>query len=96
MKPDALVPAFCLDVTMRKIPALLVIVAGLAAASSAVAYSGHWLVVEAVDSQTCYRMTELPEGQNWRQLGEFNTFRQAGQWIWEHRAGVCQNSPVFS
>ena len=78
---------------MRKIASSVVIIAALA--GPAAAYSGHWLVVEAVDSQTCYRMTELPDGTNWRQLGEFNTFRQAGQWIWEHRTGLCQNSPVF-
>jgi hypothetical protein len=94
MKRSAFLPAFCLDVAMRKMALSLVIVAALV--GPAVAYSGHWLVVEAVDSQTCYRMTEIPDGNNWRQLGEFNTFRQAGQWIWEHRSGLCQNSPVFS
>ena len=95
MKPDASGPAFCLDAAMGKIPASLVVLAGLVMAGSAAAYSGHWLVVEAVDTQTCYRMTEFPEGKNWRQLGEFNTFRQAGMWIWEHRDGLCQDSPVF-
>ena len=80
---------------MRKIATGLLVGVALTAAS-ANAYSGHWLVVEALDTQTCYRMTELPGGTNWRQLGEFNTFRQAGMWIWEHRSGVCQKSPVFS
>ena len=86
------------NVAMRKIASSLVIfaaLAGLTITDRALAYDGHWLVVQAVDSQTCYRMTDLPDGNNWRQLGEFNTFRQAGQWIWEHRTGPCQNSPVF-
>jgi hypothetical protein len=95
MSKDAFDPALCLDVGMRKIPTWFVIVAGLTAAGPAVAYDGRWLVVEDVATQTCYRMTELPDGKTWRQLGDFNTFRQAGMWIWEHRGGVCQSSPVF-
>lgn len=80
---------------MSKIPSWLVIAAALTAAVPAVAYDGRWLVVEDLTTQSCYRMTELPDGKNWRQLGDFNTFRQAGMWIWEHRGGVCQSSPVF-
>jgi len=37
----------------------------------------------------------MPEGANWHRLGQFNTFREAGTWIWEHRGGACQKSPVF-
>ena len=95
MNRDAFVPALCLDVVMSKIPSWLVIVAALTAAVPAVAYDGRWLVVEDLATQSCYRMTELPDGKNWRQLGDFNTFRQAGMWIWQHRGGVCQTSPVF-
>ena len=95
MRKDALARAFCLNVAMRKIATWLVAGVVLTATGSASAYSGSWLVVENLDTQTCYRMTDLPDGKNWQRLGEFNTFRQAGMWIWEHRSGVCQKSPVF-
>ena len=81
---------------MGKIAILILVAAALTASGTANAYSGRWLVVEDVSTQTCYRMTEMPEGANWRLLGGFNTFRQAGMWIWEHRNGVCQSSPVFN
>ncbi len=95
MKRDAFIPVLCLDVAMRKIPSWLAIVAALTAADPAIAYDGRWLVVEDLSTQACYRMTEIPDGNHWRQLGDFNTFRQAGMWIWEHRGRVCQSSPVF-
>lgn len=81
---------------MGRIRSWLVVASVLTLAGPAVAYSGSWLVVEDRDTQTCYRMTDLPDGKSWQQLGVFNTFRQAGMWIWEHRGGVCQSSPVFS
>jgi len=81
---------------MHKIAALIVVGQVLTAGGVASAYGGRWLVVEDLTDQTCYRMTELPDGKNWRQLGDFNTFRQAGMWIWEHRGGLCHSSPVFS
>jgi hypothetical protein len=81
---------------MRRKGSGLVIAAALLTALPAHAYSGRWLVVENVDTGTCYRMTAIPGGTNWRKLGIFNTFRQAGRWTWEHRGGVCRNSPVFS
>jgi hypothetical protein len=90
------VTTFCLNGIMGKCRAGLVIALALTLAAPALAYSGRWLVVEDLQTQTCYRMTQLPDGKNWQQLGEFNTFRQAGMWIWEHRGGVCQLSPVFS
>lgn len=64
-------------------------------AGPAAAYDGQWLVVENCDTQTCYRMTQMPDGKNWQRLGVFNTFRQAGMWTWEHR-DICRHSPVFS
>jgi hypothetical protein len=96
MRRDAVARAFCLNDVMAKIATLVLVGMTLTASGPADAYSGRWLVVEDISSQTCYRMTEMPDGANWRQLGDFNTFRQAGMWIWEHRGGVCQSSPVFS
>jgi len=96
MRKDAAVLGFCFDDGMRKIASWILVGMTLSASAPAVAYSGRWLVVEDLNTQTCYRMTEMPDGTNWRQLGDFNTFRQAGMWIWEHRDGICQNSPVFS
>jgi hypothetical protein len=80
---------------MRKTTAWFVITTALMLAGPAAAYAGKWLVVEDVQTQTCYRMTQMPDGDNWRQLGIFNTFRQAGMWTWEHR-DICLHSPVFS
>jgi hypothetical protein len=48
-----------------------------------------WHVVQPQDSNACYRVTVLPAGDSWRDLGTFNTFRQAGMWEWGHRA-VCR------
>ena len=81
---------------MRKMSSATVIAAALLTALPAHAYGGRWLVVENLDTATCYRMTATPGGPNWRRLGIFNTFRQAGQWTWEHRGGACRYSPVFS
>ena len=81
---------------MRRKGSAAVIAAMLLMALPAHAYSGRWLVVENLDTATCYRMTAMPDGPNWRRLGIFNTFRQAGRWTWEHRGGVCRYSPVFS
>ena len=78
---------------MRKIASALLITAALAA--PATAYSGRWLVVMDRDTGTCYRLTQMPDGKNWVQLGIFNTFRAAGQWTWEHRGEICRSSPVF-
>jgi hypothetical protein len=89
-------PRICLNVGMRRKGSGLVIAAALLMVLPAHAYSGRWLVVENVDTGTCYRMTAMPGGANWRRLAVFNTFRQAGRWTWEHRGGVCRNSPVFS
>lgn len=76
-------------------PPWFVIAATLMLAGPAAAYDGQWLVVENLDTQTCYRMTQMPDGKNWQQLGVFNTFRQAGMWTWEHR-DICRHSPVFN
>ena len=81
---------------MRKIATLILVGVTLSASGAADAHSDRWLVVEDLNTQTCFRMTEMPDGANWRQLGDFDTFRQAGMWIWEHRSDTCQNSPVFS
>lgn len=80
---------------MRKMTSGLAIATALLAALPAQAYSGRWPVVVNLDTATCYRITAMPDGPNWRQLGIFNTFRQAGRWTWEHRGGVCRYSPVF-
>jgi hypothetical protein len=80
---------------MSKLASWCVIATALMLAGPAGAYAGKWLVVEDLNTQTCYRMTEMPDGGNWRQLGIFNTFRQAGMWTWEHR-DICLHSPVFS
>jgi hypothetical protein len=69
--------------------ALLTLSMGVARADG-----GSWLVVEDSDTQTCYRMTALPDGKNWVKLAELNTFREAGMWTWEHR-DICKSSPVF-
>jgi hypothetical protein len=47
-----------------------------------------WHVVQPQNSAACYRVTVLPAGEGWRDLGTFNTFRQAGRWEWSHRA-IC-------
>ena len=60
----------------------------------AYAYSGRWYVSEDLASHTCYRLTSPKDGENWRMLGVFNSFREAGTWTWEHR-DVCERSPVF-
>lgn len=78
--------------TPRNILALTALLAILA--TRADAYDGAWLVVENLDTQTCYRMTALPDGKEWAKLGLFNTFREAGMWAWEHR-DICKSSPVF-
>jgi hypothetical protein len=81
---------------MRKISAWLTLVVALVlTAGAARAYGGQWLVVEDLDTQTCYRVTQMPSGDNWLRLGAFNTFRQAGMWTWEHRA-TCRRSPIFN
>lgn len=84
---------------MRKIrPERMIFAAlllALPAQAPAQAYGGRWLVVLNTDTATCYRMTAMPEGKNWQRLGIFNTFREAGMFTWEHRDGVCRNSPVF-
>ncbi|HVW72524.1 MAG TPA: hypothetical protein VHC39_02705 [Rhizomicrobium sp.] len=80
---------------MRKIWPEAVIVAALLLALPAKAYSGRWLVVVNRDTGACYRVTEMPAGKNWQRLGMFNTFRAAGLFTWEHRGGVCRDSPVF-
>jgi hypothetical protein len=84
---------FCLNVVMRKMTTGLAIT--LLLTVQAGAYDGRWLVVEDIATGTCYRLTQKPGGDNWRRLGSFNTFRQAGQWTWAHRDGVCRHSPVF-
>ena len=81
---------------MRNIWPGMVMIAALLLAPPAKAYSGSWLVVLNTDTGTCYRMTAAPAGKNWRQLGVFNTFREAGTFTWEHRGGVCRSSPVFN
>ncbi len=73
--------------------AAIILAAGLAA-SSALAYSGSWHVVENLDSQTCYRVTHFAPTKGWRDFGRFNTFREAGFFIWSHRS-ICRYSPVF-
>lgn len=99
MRGRASVPGFCLNVGMSKMPIWMVLAAALIGAGSAIApaiaYEGRWLVVENLETRTCYRMTGLPDGKSWRRLGVFNTFREAGMWTWEHR-GICRSSPVFS
>ena len=77
---------------MRKIALMM----ALLLATPANAYAGRWLVVVDRDTATCYRVTAMPQGGQWRRLGIFNTFRQAGMWTWEHRGGICRFSPVFS
>jgi hypothetical protein len=95
MRERARTAAFCLNVGMSKMGASLVIVLLALAAPAGAADSASWLVVENLDTQTCYRMTDMPAGANWRRLGQFNTFREAGTWIWEHRGSLCPKSPVF-
>jgi hypothetical protein len=81
--------------TTLALTALLVVLA-----TGAEAYDGRWLMVENLDTQTCYRVMALPgavpKGKNWLRLGVFNTFRAAAMWTWEHRGGVCKHSPLFS
>jgi hypothetical protein len=83
--------------TPRTILALTVLL--VLQATGAEAYDGRWLVVENLDTQTCYRVMALPgalpEGKNWQRLGVFNTFREAAMWTWGHRGGVCKFSPLF-
>lgn len=81
---------------MRKIRPGQMMIAVLLLTLPAQAYGGRWLVVVNTDTGTCYRMTEMPAGKNWQRLGIFNTFREAGAFTWEHRGGMCRNSPVFS
>jgi len=94
MRIGAVRYGFCLNVAMRKMVTGLVIALLLTAPAGA--YNGRWLVVEDLNTATCYRLTQMPDGNNWRSLGIFNTFRQAGRWTWAHRGGVCRHSPVFS
>jgi hypothetical protein len=89
------VPRFCLNVGMSKMAASLVIVPLALAAPASAAGAASWLVVENLDTQTCYRMTDMPSGANWRRLAQLNTFRAAGTWIWEHRGSQCPKSPIF-
>lgn len=93
MRSNARTIGFCLNVAMRKTATGLVIALLLAAPASA--YGGRWLVVENSDTQTCYRLIQMPDGGNWVRLGIFNTFREAGMWTWEHRTSLCRHSPVF-
>jgi hypothetical protein len=62
---------------------------------AATANSIAWHVVENLSTRTCYRVTELPTGEDWRDLGSFNTFRQAGTFLWRNRS-ICQRSPIFN
>jgi hypothetical protein len=81
---------------MQKISAwLMITVASMLIPATSRAYSSQWLVVEDLGTHICYRMTQMPEGNNWLRLGAFSTFRQAGMWTWEHRV-TCKRSPVFN
>jgi hypothetical protein len=71
-----------------------IILAASLAALPALAYSGKWHVVENLRSQTCYRVTRFTPTKGWHDFGRFNTFRQAGFFIWSHRS-ICRYSPVF-
>jgi hypothetical protein len=74
--------------TMRATMTSLVAASLLAlapAAGAAPLFFPRWHVVQPQDSNTCYRMTVLPAGEGWRDLGTFDTFRQAGLWEWGHR-----------
>jgi hypothetical protein len=76
---------------MRKaVGAGLISVALLASAAGAqTLFFPLWHVVQPRDGNACYRVTVLPGGEGWRDLGTFNTFRNAGRWEWGHRA-ICQ------
>ena len=62
---------------------------------AATANSIAWHVVENLSTRTCYRVTELPIGDDWRDLGTFNTFREAGAFECRNRA-ICQRSAIFN
>ena len=57
-------------------------------------FGGSWHVVENLRTGTCYRVTDFEPMRGWRDLGEFNTFRTAGRFVWSHRS-ICRSSPVF-
>jgi hypothetical protein len=58
------------------------------------AYDGRWHVVENLQTQACYRVTDFHPTEGWRDFGTFNTFRMAGAFVWSHR-DICRSSPVF-
>ncbi len=55
----------------------------------------RWYVTEDLTTHTCYRVNAPTDQKDWRTLGDFDTFREAGAWVWAHR-DVCENSAVFS
>lgn len=63
-------------------------------ATGATAYGGTWHVAENLRSKTCYRVHAISPRDGWKDQGEFNTFRMAGAWIWQHR-DLCRASSVF-
>jgi len=95
MRNDAGPPGMWLTVNMRRIGSIFALMIALSITAPAHAYSGRWLVVENRDTGVCYRLTQMPDGPNWVQLGIFNTFRDAGRWTWEHRGAPCRASPVY-
>ena len=64
-------------------------------APAANAFDQRWYVTEDLNTHTCYRVTSPSDENNWRTLGVFNTFREAGMWAWGHR-NICERSPIFS
>ena len=67
---------------------------GEAKSQQKLAYAGTWHVVENLGTGACYRVHGMEPRDGWRDFGEFNTFRMAGAWIWQHR-DLCRSSPVF-
>jgi hypothetical protein len=61
--------------------------AGLAATAG-------WFVVEDMSNHSCERTTTRPPESPGLKVYEFDTFRQAGMWIWEHHS-KCQESSAL-
>ena len=58
------------------------------------AYDGRWYVNQDPATQTCYRETTPTDQKDWRTLADFDTFREAGTWIWMH-SDSCAHSAAF-
>jgi hypothetical protein len=79
---------------IQGLAALACLVLSASAFGPSFAYDGRWHVVENLQTQACYRVTDFHPTEGWRDFGIFNTFRMAGTFVWSHR-DICRSSPVF-